>query len=87
VILDISFEPHRWIEGLDPRHYGTALVAMIRVIVLTSPSPAWKISRQRLGPTLWQFPRLPHPCGANELLNTITAILSTEERQSCHGVS
>ena len=84
VILDIPFEPRRWIEGMDPRHYGTTLVAMIRAtrpsspIVLTSPTPAWKVSRHRLGPTLWQFPRLPHSCCANELLDTITALLSTD---------
>ena len=30
-------------------------------ILLTSPTPAWKVSRQRLGATLWQFPLLPTP--------------------------
>ena len=59
------------------------MMALIRVmrpsshILLTSPTPAWKVSRQRLGATLWQFPLLPRPCSASEMLNMIQAILGT----------
>ena len=83
VMLDLPLEPYLCIDGMSPRQYGNKMVAMIRVkrptshILLTSPTPAWKVSRQRLGATLWQFPLLPRPCSASELLTTIQAILLT----------
>ena len=72
VMLDIPLEPHLCIGDMSPRQYGNKMVALIRVmrpsshILLTSPTPAWKVSRQRLGATLWQFPLLPRPCSASE---------------------
>jgi hypothetical protein len=81
VLLDIPLEPHTCINGLSPRQYGNWMVAMIWVkrptshILITSPTPAWKVSRQRLGATLWQFPLLHHPCPASEMLNKIQALL------------
>ena len=83
VLLDIPLEPHTCVDGMSSREYGNKMVAMIRVmrpsshILITSPTPAWKVSRQRLGATLWQFPLLQRPCAASELLNKIQAILLT----------
>jgi hypothetical protein len=71
-------------EDMSPRQYGNKLVAMIRVkrpssrILLTSATPAWKISRQRLGASLWQFPLLQHPCTGHDLLTKIRTILPTD---------
>ena len=81
VMLDLPLEPYLCIDGMSPRQYGSKMIALIRVmrpashILLTSPTPAWKVSRQRLGATLWQFPLLPRPCSASELLTMIQAIL------------
>ena len=81
VMLDIPLEPHLCIGDMSPRQYGNNMVALVRVtrpsthILLTTPTPAWKVSRQRLGATLWQFPLLPRPCSVSELLNTIQTIL------------
>ena len=64
VMLDIPLEPYTSIDGMSPRQYGNKMIALIRVmrpsshILLTSPTPAWKVSRQRLGATLWQFPSI-----------------------------
>ncbi len=84
VLLDIPLEPHTCIDGMSPRQYGNKMVALIRLkrpssrILLTSATPPWKVSRQRLGASLWQFPLLQRPCTASELLSRIQAILLTD---------
>ncbi len=84
MILDIPLEPHLRIEDMAPRQYGTKLVAMMRVkrpssrILITSATPAWKVSRQRLGASLWQFPLLQRPCTGHDLLTKIQSILPTD---------
>jgi DNA-binding response OmpR family regulator len=83
VMLDIPLEPHTCINDLSPQQYGKKMVAWLRVkrpsshILITSLTPAWKVSRQRLGATLWQFPLLQWPCSASEMLNKIQALLLT----------
>lgn len=84
VILDIPLEPYIHIEDMSPRQYGNKLVTMIRVqrpssrILLTSATPAWKVSRQRLGASLWQFPLLQRPCTGQDLLAKIQLLLPTD---------
>jgi DNA-binding response OmpR family regulator len=83
VALDIPLERDASLEGLLPRQYGNKVVSMIRIkrpccpILLMSATPAWKISRYRLGASLWQLPFLQRPCSVLDLLQKIRSLLPT----------
>ena len=83
VALDIPLERHVSPEGLLPRQYGNKMVSMIRItrprcpILLMSATPAWKVSRYRLGASLWQLPFLQRPCTGQDVLQKVESLLST----------
>ncbi len=83
VALDIPLEPDASLEGLLPRQYGNKMAAMIRItrpgctILLMSATPAWKVSRYRLGAALWQLPFLQRPCSGHDLLQKVRSLLPT----------
>lgn len=81
VLVDVPLDRHARVDGRRWRDYGSQLVASIQMkrptskILLTSSTPGWKLSRQRLGAVLWQFPLLSHPCPPTQLLDRIRAML------------
>ena len=83
VALDIPLERDASLEGLLPRQYGNKIVSVIRVkrprcpILLMSATPAWKVSRYRLGASLWQLPFLQRPCSEHDLLQKVRSLLPT----------
>ncbi len=83
IVLDIPLERDVSLESLLPRQYGNKMVSLIRVtrptssILLTSITPTWKLSRHRLGGSLWQLPFLQRPCTAQDLLQKIQSLLPT----------
>lgn len=84
VLLDVPLDRHTRIEGRRWRDYGSQLVTLLRMkrpsikILLTSSTPGWKLSRQRLGAVLWQFPLLSHPCPKAQLLDRIHTMLMAQ---------
>jgi DNA-binding response OmpR family regulator len=83
VVLDIPLERDVSLEGLLPRQYGSKMVSMIRItrpccpILLMSATPAWKVSRYRLGASLWPLPFLQRPCSGHDLVQKVRSLLPT----------